>query len=325
MDLSNYIIKIDTMKVAPFKTLIEALKDIFKDVNIKFIKKKIVEEEYNEKGELVKLKEPKRIGGISIMALNINASIFVKLYLPYYNFEEFHCEPLNEKDYVMLSVNMTNFNRIIKNLNTNEKLTIFYEKNNLDQLGLIYTNPVNNSSTTYEFYLLDLPIENFSIEQQNFKFIINMPSLDFHTLIKNMSNIAEQVDIKFIDMGSDGYEIIFHCSGDIANQTTRFRGRSSDKPCERVNESDNSVVVIKLNKEEEENKINIIQGLYDIKSLSLFSKCATLCTNIELYMNNNCPLVIKYMIANLGYVYLILSSINNKQQFEDNYEEDEDS
>ncbi len=46
----------------------------------------------------------------------------------------------------------------------------------------------------------------------------------------------------------------------------------------------------------------------------------------QLIINNNLKIIMKKMkIANLSYVYLILSSINNKQQFEDNYEEDEDS
>jgi len=53
----------------------------------------------------------------------------------------------------------------------------------------------------------------------------------------------------------------------------------------------------------------IIQGIYQLKTLSLFSKCSDLSNNLEIYMKNNFPLLIKKMISNLGYIYMSLSSV----------------
>ena len=44
-----------------------------------------------------------------------------------------------------------------------------------------------------------------------------MLSADFHNLIRNMSNIAENVDIKYIDIPEYRNRLIFTCKGDFAS------------------------------------------------------------------------------------------------------------
>jgi hypothetical protein len=48
-----------------------------------------------------------------------------------------------------------------------------------------------------------------------------------------------------------------------------------------------------------------------------------MCNNIELYLKNNFPLIIKYQVANLGHVLLVLSTVKNDDKIlEDSDEED---
>jgi proliferating cell nuclear antigen len=53
--------------------------------------------------------------------------------------------------------------------------------------------------------------------------------------------------------------------------------------------------------------INIIQGYYNLKSLVLFTKCTNLCNNIEIYLRNNFPIIIKYEVGDLGELKLCLA------------------
>ena len=61
--------------------------------------------------------------------------------------------------------------------------------------------------------------------------------------------------------------------------------------------------------------------------LSLFSKCSNLCHNIDLFMKNNYPLIIKYQIANLGHVFLVLShkSVDDKNDSESDNDNENDN
>ena len=55
------------------------------------------------------------------------------------------------------------------------------------------------------------------------------------------------------------------------------------------------------------NSDNVVQGLFDLKFLVLFTKCTNLCSNINLYFRNDYPLILLYTVANLGNIKLALA------------------
>ena len=59
-----------------------------------------------------------------------------------------------------------------------------------------------------------------------------------------------------------------------------------------------------------ENSNEIIQGMFSLKYLVLFTKCTNLSSSIELYLKNDYPLIIRYQVANLGEVKLCLAPIS---------------
>ena len=55
----------------------------------------------------------------------------------------------------------------------------------------------------------------------------------------------------------------------------------------------------------------IIQGRFSLKNLSYFIKCTNLCSQIEMYLENNLPLVVLYHVASLGHIKLCLAPLPN--------------
>jgi hypothetical protein len=53
----------------------------------------------------------------------------------------------------------------------------------------------------------------------------------------------------------------------------------------------------------------VIQGEFSLKNLGYSIKCTNLCQQIELYLENDLPLVVKYNVASLGEIKLCLSSL----------------
>ena len=62
-------------------------------------------------------------------------------------------------------------------------------------------------------------------------------------------------------------------------------------------------IIITLNNDNND----IIQGYYNLKHLVLFTKCTNLCNQIEMYMKNNFPIVIKFSVGSLGSLKLALA------------------
>ena len=54
---------------------------------------------------------------------------------------------------------------------------------------------------------------------------------------------------------------------------------------------------------------SIIQGEFSLKNLSYFIKCTNLCNQIEIYLENDLPLVVKYNVAGLGEIKLCLAPL----------------
>lgn len=309
---NDQILYIHTRKIPAIKSLIEALKEIFRDVNIKFTPKV----EKPVEGDPTKTKIT---GGMFITALNSNSNILVRLHLEADKFCYYHCKPDNDKQYVMLGINMSNLFKLIKFLNNDDELFMVYDRRSLNQLNLQYVNKQKKFTSNYYLNLLDLKEDIFNIGKQQFDFVITMPSGDFHSLIKNMGVIAEQVDIKFITT-KNNYSLSFSCRGEFASQESVFNGVANSQG------ENNMINVLKnnMNAENSESKDEhtIIQGVYELKALSLFSRCSSLCSTIELYIKNDSPLVIKYRIADMGSVHLILSPINNNDGIENDSEND---
>ena len=98
-----------------------------------------------------------------------------------------------------------------------------------------------------------------------------------------MNNIADFVEIKNVDN-----KFILSCEGDFCNQETVL--------------SDTDLVIINNGSPND-----IIQGNFNLKYLVLFTKCTNLSNNVELFLRNDYPLIIKYTVASLGEVKLCLS------------------
>ena len=149
-------------------------------------------------------------------------------------------------------------------------------------------NGEKNTITTYKLNLMDLNEETIQIPPAQFSSVITMPSNDFQKICRDMHNLADDLEIKSL-----GNQLIFSCKGDFASQET----------C--IGETNSGMSFLQNQKPDE-----IVQGIFALKHLVLFSKCTNLCNSVELYLKNDYPIIIKYSVANLGEVKFCLAPKN---------------
>ena len=222
--------------------------------------------------------------GIKLMAMDSTHSILIHMKLDYNNFEFFHCPKKT-----LVGVNMLNLFKLIKTMNNSETLTLFIEKENENKLGILINNSEKNSQTIYRLNLLDITDENIKIPPAEFETELSLPSGDFQKIIRDMINIGENIEIKSI-----GSQLLLNCSGDFASQETI------------LGETNNGLKFNQVTPKELP-----IQGFYSLKYLILFTKCTNLCNQINLYIKNDYPLIIRYSVASLGDIKLCLAPNTN--------------
>jgi proliferating cell nuclear antigen len=176
--------------------------------------------------------------------------------------------------------------KLIKTMGNNDSLTLYLPASNPNKLGIRMENSEKSTVTNYFLKLFDTDVEDIQIPNLNFPSIIHLPSADIQKICRDMNALGEKLDVEITSSGSD---LIFKCMGDFAEQETI------------ISENNNTIKVHKNT-----NTNEIVQGLFQLKHLVLFTKCTNLCNNLEIHMKNDWFLMIRYVVANLGDIKLCL-------------------
>jgi proliferating cell nuclear antigen len=135
--------------------------------------------------------------------------------------------------------------------------------------------------------LIEPEQEELTYPSVQFSSIINLSSTDFQKIIRDLSCISDKVEIKSV-----GSELIFNCTGQFANsEISRYEKEGEMTSVQKLDSS------------------KIIQGVFSLKNLGYFIKCTNLCPQVEIYLENDLPLVVKYNVSDLGEIKLCVSSI----------------
>jgi len=264
-DINSNVLTIKTVQIAPFRTLMTALKDILLETNITFSK-----------------------DGIRIINMDKSHTILAHLHLAAENFELYECK----KEKIIIGVNMFHLFKLINSIDNDDTLTIYIENADYNDgivsyLALKFENGEIKQCKTQKLRLIEPELEELEYPDVTFSSVINLPSADFQKIVRDLSCISDKLEIKSV-----GNELIFKCSGQFAS--AEIHRTESDGNMEFIMKQDSS---------------KIIQGEFSLKNLGYFIKCTNLCSQIELYLENDLPLVVKYDVASLGSIRLCLSSI----------------
>jgi proliferating cell nuclear antigen len=261
----NFVLKLVTIQIVPFRTLMVALKDILIETNITF--------------------QPE---GMRIINMDKSHTILINLKLLSENFQEYICK----KEKIIIGVNMFHLFKLINSIDNDDTLTIYIEKSDyvdgiVSHLGLKFENGDIKQCKTQKFRLIEPELEELEYPDVKFSSIINLPSSDFQKIIRDLSYISDTVEIKSV-----GNELIFKCNGQFAS--AEIHRVESENSMEYIVKQDNS---------------KIISGQFSLKNLNYFIKCTNLCSVVELYLENDLPMVCSYSVAALGKIHLCLANL----------------
>ena len=254
-DKSN-ILEMKTVRSTAFKTLFDSIQHILTDVNLIFDKT-----------------------GMKMLAKNGNGNAMVHLKLNSDEFEHYYCEIKNHKP-IIVGINVLSIFKIIKTVDNDDTISFFIQKSDPNILHIKYEND-NNTIISFQYKILDIEYDNFSIPSKEFNSVITLPSSDFQKYMRDMNNLnSTTIDIKTIN---DSVQIT--CDGDNKQQIT-IKSNSNVKFAKQTT--------------------SIVQGAFDLKYLLLFIKATNLCPTVNIYIENEYPLVLEYSVASIGTIKFIL-------------------
>ena len=313
-NIMGKILEVQTEHVLPFKMLIEVLKEMLNDVIIEAIrddgmnkttqsidenddldsessesdikknKKKSALKKKNLKPKKDKEEDDSRSGGLKIMTVDASKTLLIKMKLDSKQFSIFKCKPATYD----ICVSLVQLHKLIKSLDKDDTLTISIDDDDEQHVVLKVDNQEKNCETKYSLKLMDLDKKSYKIPPIAFDAVITLDATEFHKICREMNNIAEFIEIKVAPNS-----ITYSCKGDAADRSTTYYP------------GDNGIKIKFGN-----TKTNIVQGIFELKYLVLFTKCANLCNDIQIFMKNSYPLCIKYTVATLGTILLCLAPVD---------------
>ena len=226
--------------------------------------------------------------GIRIINMDKSHTILAHLYLAAQNFEFYECK----KEKIIIGVNMFHLFKLINSIDNDDTLTMYIENDDyldgiVSHLALKFENGEIKQCKTQKLRLIEPDLEELEYPDVKFSSVINLPSTDFQKIIRDLSCISDKLEIKSV-----GSELIFKCSGQFAS--AEIHRAESDGSMGFILKQDSS---------------KVIQGEFSLKNLGYFIKCTNLCSQIEMYLENDLPLVVKYDVASLGSIRLCLAAL----------------
>jgi len=198
--MSSEILLMKTVQIAPFRTLMTALKDILIETNITFTPE-----------------------GMKIINMDKSHTVLVHLDLKAENFEHYECN----QPKIIIGVNMFHFFKLINTIDNDDTLTFYideadYNDGIVQHLGLKFENGDIKQQKNQKLRLIEPDSEELAVPGVTFSSILNIPSGDFQKIVRDLSSISDKIEINSIAT-ANGAELIFKCSGAFAQP--RFDGR----------------------------------------------------------------------------------------------------
>mgnify|MGYP001245212624 CR=1 FL=1 len=218
--------------------------------------------------------------GIKLLSVDPTRTVLVHLKLYSNEFEDYKC---NEP--TVLGLDLEAFFKIIKNMENLDTLRLFVEYEDENAIGIERFNKEENITNSIFLSLMDIPIHDRSVPPASFESVIVISSSRFQRNCREIHQFSDKIEITSING-----ELIFRGCNSNVKQVIRMKQSSCG---------------IKF--ETNENPNEIIQGVFDLKHLVQFSKCANLSSTLKIHIKNDFPLVIQCEVATLGVIKLCLA------------------
>lgn len=218
--------------------------------------------------------------GIKLLSVDPTRTVLVHLKLFASKFEEYRCD-----NPMVLGLNLEDFFKIIKNMENSDTLRLFVEKDNENHIGIERFNKEENINNTIFLSLMDIPVYERSIPPAKFESVIVLSSSRFQRICREISQFSDKIEITSV-----GNQLIFKGYNTNVKQEIRVKPAATG-----------------MKYETNDNPNEIIQGVFDLKHLVQFSKCANLSNTIRIHIKNDFPLIIQCDVASLGIIKLCLA------------------
>merc|ERR1712216_56522 len=228
--------------------------------------------------------------GFALQAMDSSHVSLVALLLRSDGFEHYRCDRN-----MTMGMNLSNMSKMLKCAGNDDIITMKADDTG-DVVTFMFESPDQDKISDFELKLMDIDSEHLGIPDTEYAATVKMPSAEFARICRDLSSIGDTVTIS---VSKDGVK--FATTGDIgqANITCR-QNTSVDKDNQTVIDLQEPVTLT-----------------FALRYLNSFTKPTPLAPMVQLQMSKELPVVVQYLIADMGYVrYYLAPKIEDEENAE---------
>ena len=276
------ILELKTAQSTAIKIVIDAINSLLNDANFDFYPHYINKD--NDDNKEPNNKDEKQTGGIILKEINKTGKILVYMKLDADKFDVYNYN--YHKDKLTLGIDINNLLKCLKCMSHYDTMSWIVDDDDINKLIIILESSERKEKKTFKLNLMDIEEESYDISPIQFPYFITLPSQDFHKYCKDIASSTDKIEIK-----ATNNKLFLSGKGEIGN--IEFE----------VGETNGGLCITSTI----DNNNEIVQGLFELKFLLIFTKCSSLCNQVVLFLKNDYPIIVTYQIATLGEIKLVLS------------------
>lgn len=260
----------------------------------------------NDKKEEVK-SNADNPGQIKILTTDTNQVMIIYISLEGCAFKKFVVRP----ERFTIGLNLDELHKYIKNVDKEGVMTMHMDSE--DTQHVVFDVKSANLATTEsicELRVVNLPAKNDRKIEVDCSMVIRVNCSAFHKACKDLLQFS-----RYVEITCDPSQMALTCKGELSTHKRIFRVDGTQDG-----------VVIKTMAKEGSNGPEIIRLVFDLTYINMMYKCSTLCDDMEIYLNSESIMFLRYGIKLMGRMVVGISPTNagktsNKEDYDMNNEE----
>jgi proliferating cell nuclear antigen len=228
---------------------------------------------------------------ISLQAMDSSHVSLVSMTLRSEGFEHYRCDRS-----ISLGINIGSLAKVLKCAGNEDIITLKASEQG-DSITLMLEG--SDRVSDFELKLMDIDGEHLGIPDQDYKCNITLPSAEFKRICSDLSAFGETVTLS---ASKDG--IAFNVTGDIGTGNIIMRQGAGAVDDKREGYSEG----VKIEMSDE------VSLTFALRYLNFFTKASTLSSHVTLRITDDSPLMVEYLIDDLGHLRFYLApKIDNEE------------
>ena len=208
-----------------------------------------------------------------------------------------------------VGLNLDELFKYIKNVDKEGTMSIHIDSD--DTQHIIFD--VKSENSTSQESICELRVLNLSTKKDkrietDVSMAVRINCQAFHKACKDLMQFSQ-----FVEITCDPSQLAITCKGDLSNHKRIFKVDGTE-----------TGIAIKIVKNDDDTVPNIIRLVFDLKYINSMYKCASLCEDMEIYLNTDTVMFLKYGIKIIGEMTVGISPSRKKKEQTDNYDEADD-